>query len=171
MPRGMRAPAERRAVPMDAKTIAALREALEGAYRARAADRAVIAAFGAVLPFAYLAEAEDRHAKELLQLFERLGVEPPPDTSAERVAAPRTLADACAAGLKAEMETGAMYERLLKQAGDPAARDLLRRLQHASQEQYLPAFRRGLARELEERPEKTSADPRPRRRTRRGCCG
>ena len=98
-------------------------------------------------PFVNIVEAEDRHARALLALFARFGVEPPPDTWSERVAAPRTLLEARRAGVDAEIENEAMYERLLRRTNDPAVVAVMRRLQRASQERHLPAFRRCLERE------------------------
>lgn len=60
----------------DAKTIEALREALDDAYKARATYRKVIEGFGPVRPFVNIVEAEDRHARALITLFSRFGVEP-----------------------------------------------------------------------------------------------
>jgi rubrerythrin len=132
---------------LDEKTIKALREALDDEYRARATYRKVIEAFGPVRPFVNIVEAEDRHAKALLGLFARFGVEPPQDTWPERVTAPRTLVEACRAGVDAEIDNEAMYERLLEQISEPAVRTVMRRLQRASQERHLPAFKRCLERE------------------------
>jgi len=135
----------------DAKTIDALREALEDEYRACATYRKVIEAFGPVHPFVNIVEAEDRHARALLALFEKFGIEPPQDTWPERVAAPTTLTEACRAGMEAEIENEAMYERLLAQITDPAVLSVMRRLQRASQERHLPAFRSCLERTTQER--------------------
>jgi rubrerythrin len=134
-------------MPLATKTIEALREALDDEYKARATYRKVIEAFGPVRPFANIVEAEDRHARALLALFARFGVEPPQDTWPERVTAPRTLVEACRAAVEAEIENEAMYERLLGQINDPAACTVMRRLQRASQERHLPAFKRCLERE------------------------
>jgi len=131
---------------LDSSTIDALREALEDEYRARATYRKVIEAFGPVRPFVNIADAEDRHARALLAHFKRIGVAPPPDTWPGRVTAPPTLAEACRAGVEAEIENEAMYERLLARISDPAALTLIRRLQQASRERHLPAFRRCLDR-------------------------
>jgi rubrerythrin len=132
---------------LDEKTLDAMREALEDEYRARASYRKVIEAFGPVRPFANIVEAEDRHAKALLALFERFGVEPPQDTWPGRVKAPSTLVEACRAGVEGEIENEAMYERLIAQITDPEVLTVMRRLQRASQERHLPAFRRCLERE------------------------
>lgn len=134
-------------MPPDTKTIEALREALDDEYKARAKYRMVIKAFGPVRPFANIVEAEDRHVKALLALFARFGVEPPPDTWPERVAASTSLLEACRVAVQSEIENEAMYERLLGQINDPAASTVMRRLQRASQERHLPAFKRCLERE------------------------
>jgi rubrerythrin len=132
---------------LDKKTIEAMREALEDEYRARASYRKVIEAFGPVRPFVNIVEAENRHAKALLALFERFDVEPPQDTWPGRVKAPNTLIEACHAGVEGEIENEAMYERLIAQTTDPQVLAVMRRLQRASQERHLPAFRRCLERE------------------------
>lgn len=134
-------------MPADEKTIEALREALDDEYRSRAAYRSVIDKFGSVRPFVNIVEAEERHASALLAQFERFGVEPPKDRWAGRVPAPPSLLEACKAGVEAEIANAAMYERLLTQVSDPRAREILQRLQQASQERHLPAFRRCLERE------------------------
>jgi len=130
----------------DAKTIEVLCEALDDEYRARATYQKVIDTFGPVRPFVNIVEAEDRHAQALLSLFARFGVEPPPDNWAGRVAAPASLLDGCRAGVEAEIENEAMYERLLRQTANPDVLAVMRRLQEASQERHLPAFQRCLER-------------------------
>jgi rubrerythrin len=131
----------------DEKTIEALCEALDEEYRSRATYRSIIDAFGPVPPFVNIVEAEERHANALINLLVSFGVEPPTDKWAGCVVAPSTLREACEAGVKGEIENAAMYERLLAQITDVRAREVMRRLQEASQERHLPAFRRGLERE------------------------
>ncbi|WP_018408690.1 ferritin-like domain-containing protein [Methylocystis rosea] len=127
---------------VDEKTIGALREALDDEYKAHATYQGVIDRFGPVRPFVNIIEAEERHANALLRLFERFGIEPPKDRWAGQVPAPSSLAEACKAGVEAEIENAAMYERLLAQVSDARVRDVLTRLQQASQQRHLPAFRR-----------------------------
>lgn len=127
---------------VDEKTIGALREALDDEYKARATYQSVIDRFGPVRPFVNIIEAEERHANALLRLFERFGIEPPKDRWAGQVPAPSSLAEACKAGVEAEIENAAMYARLLAQVSDARARGVLTRLQEASQQRHLPAFRR-----------------------------
>ncbi|MGM0560450.1 MAG: ferritin-like domain-containing protein [Pseudomonadota bacterium] len=129
------------------KTIDAMKEALEDEYLARATYQKVIETFGPVRPFVNIVEAEDRHAKALLALFAKYGIEPPQDTWPERVKVPTNLAEACRAGVEAEIENQAMYERLLKDIDEPEVLAVMQRLQQASQERHLPAFQRCLERE------------------------
>lgn len=129
---------------MNEQTVAALTEAIEDEYKARATYRKVIEVFGPIRPFVNIVEAEDRHAAALLRQFERLGLEPPEDKWAGRIAAPSSIAAACEAAVAAEIENAAMYDRLLTVVDDPAVRDVLLNLQDASQNRHLPAFRRCL---------------------------
>jgi rubrerythrin len=131
----------------DADTLATLKEALDDEYRARSTYAKVIEKFGPVRPFINIVEAEARHIEALLRQFERLGEPAPADTWAEKVDAPSSIAEACAAGVKAEVENGAMYDRLLGKISDPAVRQVMLRLQEASQQNHLPAFKRCLARQ------------------------
>jgi len=72
----------------------------------------------------------------------------PADRWTGRIVAPASLRDACRAGVEAERENAALYERLIEAAREhPDVVAVLRRLQSASQENHLPAFERGLARE------------------------
>lgn len=125
---------------------AALVEALEDEYKAIATYRAVIDRFGAVRPFPNLLAAEQRHAEALERLCERHGVEPP--RPAARASAPASLLEACRAGVLAEIENAALYDRLIAQtSGHPDVQRVFLRLQAASRERHLVAFRRCVERE------------------------
>jgi rubrerythrin len=128
------------------QTIAALTEALEDEYKARATYSKVIEVFGSIRPFINIVEAEDRHASALLRQFERLGLQPPKDEWAGRIEAPTSIATACESAIAAEIENAAMYDRLLEVVDDPSVRDVLMNLQDASQNRHLPAFQRCLER-------------------------
>lgn len=126
------------------KTAAALCEALDDEYKARATYLKVIEAFGPIRPFINIVEAEGRHASALLRQFKRLNLAPPDDRWADNVEAPSTIEAACEAAIEAEIENAAMYDRLLDHVDDPIVRDVLLNLQDASQNRHLPAFRRRL---------------------------
>jgi rubrerythrin len=126
----------------DRQTIEALSEALEDEYKARATYRKVIERFGPVRPFVNIIEAEERHVVALLAQFRRLGATPPEDTWATRVGAPDSVEQACTQAVQAEVENDAIYSRLLEQVTDAQVRQVMLRLQDASRNQHLPAFRR-----------------------------
>jgi rubrerythrin len=124
-----------------------LAEAIDDEHKARATYRAVLAAFGGVRPFSNIVESEERHIRALEGLYRKHGWTVPADRWAGRVAAPASLHAACHAGVEAERENGALYDRLIASAqGHPDVVAVLRRLQAASQQRHLPAFERGLAR-------------------------
>ncbi len=145
---------------VDPPTFAAMTEAVDDEYKARATYSAVIARFGPVRPFVNIVEAEGRHAGALENLFERFGLERPADNWAGRVDAPESVSAACAAAIAGEVENAKMYERLLGQVSHPTVRAVLLRLQAASRDNHLPAFERCLQRE---------AGPGARGGRRRGC--
>lgn len=143
----------------------ALEEVLDDEYRARATYRAVLARHGPVRPFSAIVEAEDRHVRALLPLFHRHGLPVPEDPWADRVEAPASLRDACAAAVTAELENAAMFDRLRPVVADhPDVTEVFERLREASAERHLPAFRRCLAREGDGEPRGCATGPRRRRR-------
>lgn len=130
----------------DRQTIEALSEALEDEYKARATYRKVIERFGPVLPFANIVEADEQHVAALVAQFRRLGETPPIDSWPARVKAPDSVEQPCAEAVRAEIENDAMYLRLLDQVSDAQAHTVMHRLQDASRNQHLPAFRRCMER-------------------------
>jgi hypothetical protein len=119
-----------------------LAEALDDEYKAYATYDQVIKDFGDVRPFSNIREAEGRHINALLALYRKYGLSIPENTWPEKVPRYKTIAAACEAGVAAEIDNGAMYERLLQQTEKPDIRLVLRNLQEASQQRHLPAFQR-----------------------------
>ena len=149
---------------------AALAEALEDEYRARATYLAVLERFGDVRPFNRIVESEGRHIEALSRLYARYGIVMPEDRWEGRVVAPESLAEACRAGVAGELENRALYDRLMGEMRDhPDVIATFERLRSASQERHLPAFERGLARAQGAGPGGQGAGG-PRRRRRRGRC-
>jgi hypothetical protein len=127
----------------------ALTEALQDEYKAQATYRAILQRFGPVRPFANIVKAEERHIQALLPLFARYGIPVPADDWPTRVTVPDSVAQACQEGVQAEIDNGAMYERLLAMTADyPDVQRVFRNLQRASQENHLPAFQRWAARAI-----------------------
>jgi rubrerythrin len=122
---------------------AALRAALDDEYRAEATYAAVITAFGEVRPFINIIEAERRHAAQAKAEMDRLGIAyPSANPYLGTLTAPASVLAACEQGITAEIENIALYDRILPTIEDPQVRETLTRLQWASRERHLPAFRR-----------------------------
>lgn len=128
--------------PLTDTEIADLHAALDDEYRARATYAQVLADFGEVRPFANIVAAESRHVDALVRLFERYGVEVPPDPWPGRVEHYASLAEACAAGVAAEVENAGLYDRLLAGTDRADVLEVYGNLRSASQDRHLPAFRR-----------------------------
>lgn len=122
--------------------IRALDEALDDEYRAWATYDQVIADYGEARPFSNIREAEARHIEALRFLFERYGLPLPENRWPGKVARYASLQAACEAGVAAEIENGALYQRLLASTQRADILAVFRNLQEASQERHLPAFRR-----------------------------
>lgn len=119
---------------------AALIEAIEDEYRAKAVYQAAIAKFGPIAPFSRIADAEARHAAALVPLFEKHGLPVPADRFAGQVQIPETIEATCQLGVDAEIRNAAMYERLSANVQDPDARAVFARLASASGDNHLAAF-------------------------------
>lgn len=128
-----------------------LLEALDDERKAEATYAAVIAKFGRVRPFSNIIEAEQRHSAALERQIEPLGIDVPPNPWAGKVTAPTSLAKACESAVQGEIENIALYDRLIPMIADPKVREVLERLQAASRDRHLPAFRRCFERERRSR--------------------
>lgn len=122
----------------------ALCEALDDEYKARATYRAVIGRFGPVRPFANIVHSEQRHIDALLGLFAARGWAPPADRWNGKITAPDSIAEACRAGVEAERENVALYNRIAAMNDDPEIGAVFDALREASAERHLPAFLRHL---------------------------
>jgi len=125
----------------------ALRQALDDEYRAEAIYASVIDSFGDVRPFVNIVEAERRHADHAKADMNRLGITYDQiNPYLSTFAAPSSVLVACKQGVSAEIENIALYDRLIPTIKDAGVRATLTRLQWASRERHLPAFKRCVAR-------------------------
>lgn len=127
---------------LNAREFADLLAALDDEYKARATYMQVLADFGDVRPFTNIVEAEQRHIEALLRIFERYGLDVPPDPWPRQVPRFVSMSEACRAGVQAEIDNAALYDRVLAGTTRPDLLDTYRNLQRASQENHLPAFQR-----------------------------
>lgn len=121
----------------------ALDTAIDDERHAIAFYEAVMAKFGEHRPFSNIVQAERRHEAMLLGQYERLGLTPPKNAWAGRaIDVPATFAEACDASIVAEVRNGRIYDDLIASTKDDEVRDVFERLQWASLERHLRAFRR-----------------------------
>lgn len=131
--------------------IRALHDALDDEYHAWAVYSQVLQDFGPVRPFLNIRDSELRHIQALHALFRRHNLPIPPNpwstTTVPRFA---SLQEASEAGVQAEIDNADLYKRILGATERPEILQVFRRLQAASQERHLPAFRRSAARYRDE---------------------
>jgi rubrerythrin len=119
-----------------------LNEALMDEIEARDTYRKIIDTYGPARPFANIVEAEQRHIEMLLPLFERYGIPVPEAPDPARIPVPGSLLETCGAAVRAEIDNVTVYDRLLAETELADVRVVLLRLQAASRDHHLPAFRR-----------------------------
>ena len=120
----------------------ALREALDDEHRSWAIYRQVLDDFGDVRPFSNIVEAEARHIRALEQLFERFGLEVPPNPWVGRAPRYESQQEACRAAVEAEIDNDQLYDRLMANTTRADILAVFQRLREASRDRHLPAFRR-----------------------------
>lgn len=119
----------------------ALRIAIYDEFHAFETYKKVLQKFGMVTPFTNIIQAEERHYSMLIPLLYKYGVEIPINDWANKIDIPNTLQECCEVGIVAEIDNIRMYDNLLQYVGEADVRDALYRLQAASFNNHLPAFR------------------------------
>jgi hypothetical protein len=121
---------------------AALAEAIEDEYRARAHYLKSVQAFGAIAPFNLILASEEAHIASLSGLFRKYRLPQPVDSWYGRIPFPSSLLDACRTCAAGEIANIAMVDRLLDLVGQlPDVRQVFLNLQTASRDYHLPALR------------------------------
>ncbi len=100
----------------------------------------VINKFGNIMPFSNIIQAEIRHYNETLALIQKYGIEAP-NVSESEITLPNSVQECCELGIAAEIKNIEMYDHLLSYIQESDVRDLFYRLQAASHNNHLPAFR------------------------------
>ncbi len=117
-------------------------------YHARNTYRKIIDTFGAVRPFSNIVEAEQAHINFLLPLYEKYSIPVPAEPVSSETLPPKSMVEACRIAILAEEENISLYDDLLKGTEEPDIIEVFKRLQAASRDHHLPAFRRCLEREI-----------------------
>lgn len=101
----------------------------------------VIEKFGNINPFSNIKEAEAVHYSVLINLAQKYNVEVPINDWADKIKIPNSVIECCELGVAAEIQNIEMYNNLLSFATQSDIIDVLFRLQAASFNNHLPAFR------------------------------
>ncbi|MGE4461304.1 MAG: DUF2202 domain-containing protein [Arcobacter sp.] len=118
-----------------------LRIAVYDEFKAYETYTKIIEKFGLVQPFVNIKEAEAIHYAALIQLMQRYNIEVPINNWASKIEIPNTLIECCEMGVATEINNIAMYNNLLSYTIDADIKDTLFKLQAASFNNHLPAFR------------------------------
>ncbi len=110
-------------------------------FKAYEAYSKIIEKFGNINPFSNIKEAEAVHYSVLISLMQKYEVEVPQNDWADKIDIPNTIIECCELGVASEIDNIAMYNHLLNYAQDSDIIDVLFRLQAASFNNHLPAFR------------------------------
>ena len=101
----------------------------------------IIETFGNINPFINIKESEAVHYSMLIKLAEKYGVEVPINDWKDKIEIPNNLIECYELGVAGEIENIAMYNNLLINSTKSDITDALFRLQAASFNNHLPAFR------------------------------
>jgi hypothetical protein len=128
---------------LPAEVRVALEQSIADEYRAETIYQGVLTDFGSVPPFTNVLTAEQRHSTSLARLFEARGL-PVPVNGWTAATVPHfpTVPAACTAGVVAERENIAIYDRLLPLDLPVDVRQVFENNRAASLFNHLPAFER-----------------------------
>lgn len=122
-----------------------LRIAVYDEFHAYETYKKVIEKFGMVAPFSNIIASEENHFNALIYLLQKYNVEIPINNWADKIEVPNTLLECCEVGVAAEIDNVMMYDNLIAYTNEPDIKDVLYRLQAASYNNHLPAFRNCVA--------------------------
>lgn len=120
----------------------ALNMALDDEYKAYATYEQVINDFGSIRPFSRIVQSEARHIEALRPFYTKYNAVMPQNDYLGNITSYNSVSEACQAGVKAEIENVKLYDKIYGLADDPELISVFKRLQWASQERHLRAFKR-----------------------------
>ena len=128
------------AAPLTDEENTALQEAILEEYGAFNLYTAVMNEFGSTIPFERIARSETQHIAVLVRMADKYGVAVPANPGLTAATDFSTLADACQAGVDAEIADAALYDDLMVVTTHSDLLQVYSRLQSASLNSHLPAF-------------------------------
>lgn len=126
--------------PLTAAEAQGLQDAILEEYGALNLYQGVMDTLGAGLPFTQIARSEQQHVNALLRQAQIYGVEAPANPGLAQPVSFDSLAEACQAGVQAEIADAALYDTLKAVTTHTSLLQVYDNLQSASLNQHLPAF-------------------------------
>ncbi|HNS64439.1 MAG TPA: hypothetical protein PKN11_08425, partial [Anaerolineaceae bacterium] len=126
--------------PLTEAEAVALQEAILEEYGAYNLYRAVLTQFGDVYPFNRIVLSEQQHTAALVRQAEKYGVAVPENPGLVNPPVFSSLAEACQAGVDAEIADAALYDELKLVTTHEDLIRVYNRLQSASLNSHLPEF-------------------------------
>jgi hypothetical protein len=120
--------------------IEGLVRAIEEEFGAQALYQSMLDKFGNVTPFNDIVLSEARHASVLINQAQKYGIPVPEIPSSEGLPAIETVAEACQAGVDAEIADAELYDELMSFTTNSALIQVYTNLQKAPLDSHLPAF-------------------------------
>lgn len=112
---------------------------IQDEYLAKKEYELIMDKYGSQKPFSNIIEAEKNHISQLTELFNTYKINIPEDNSKDYAVLPNSLDDAYKAGVTAEIDNIAMYDRFLKEDLPQDIKDTFVGLRDASKK-HLAAF-------------------------------
>ena len=125
-----------------ADNVKALKMALDDEYKSLATYQKVIEDFGQIKPFINIARSERKHIEALKPFFTKYSEQVPVNKYLGEIESDTSIKEACLAGVDAETENVALYDRIFELTDDDELIAVFKRLQTASQDRHLRAFKR-----------------------------
>jgi hypothetical protein len=120
----------------------ALNLTLNDEFKAEAIYQKVIDRFGEVKPFSNIIGAEQKHSAALIEIYQKYDLPIPINDWYDKVPEFDSVADACSAGVDAEIENAALYDDLFSVVDNQDVIAVFTSLRDASINNHLPAFQR-----------------------------
>lgn len=122
-----------------------LRIAIYDEYHAYNTYKKTLDNFGEIPLFHNIMNAEINHFNAIIPLLEKYNVPIPFDNWYDKIELPKSVLECCEVGVAAEIDNILMYDNLLLHSQEyPDVQDILYRLQAASYNNHLPAFRKAV---------------------------
>lgn len=126
--------------PLSSEEAAALQEAILEEYGALNLYKSAIEQVGNVYPFSQIVRSEQQHVNVLVRQANKYGVNVPANPGLATQPIFTTLAQACQAGVNAEIADAALYDILMPVTTHTDLLQVYNNLQSASLNNHLPAF-------------------------------